>query len=448
MGVGFLGLSREVLDLSNNSLSGTIRRSLRNCKSLSCLNLGQNKLAGSVQNKLAGSVPKELERVTGLRYLDLNGNDFEGSFPTVIENFQELEILNLAGNRFEGRISKFIGDLHHLRILDLASNSFDESIPEGLMKLENLQYIGLFRNNLSGPIPDNLDGLKMMTRRQNEATILGYFYSFKFTGAQLEIVTKGQTQILDGLPLLNLSHNNPSGLIPKTIGEMISLESLDLSYNHFAREIPVTLTLLDFLQYLNLSYNNLSGMIPSNLHFDTLYQDGMTYIGNKYLCGAPGIAGVLLLLYLVDDNWRNRISVVTSIISSASLMILVSREICVTEDNNDTVCQDMKYYEAGAKFLPRIVPVLKGRSSAIEQIKLSGQASYVVTIAAISSNYKLHNISRSPYSNGSLFVSRASSRTTATGFDHVCKAATNKQAEEQGQYNWREYFLPILHVSR
>ncbi|XP_059309598.1 LRR receptor-like serine/threonine-protein kinase GSO2 [Lycium ferocissimum] len=299
----------QVLDLSNNSLSGTIRRSLGNCKSLSYLNLGQN--------KLAGSVPKELERVTGLRYLDLNGNDFEGSFPTVIDNFQELEILNLAGNGFEGRIPKFIGDLHHLRILDLASNSFDESIPEGLMKLENLQYIGLSRNNLSGPIPDNLDGLKMMTRRQNEATILlGYFYSLKFTGAQLEIVTKGQTQILEsvysynsgfdtssnaltgkipetigllsGIPLLNLSHNNLSGLIPKTIGEMISLESLDLSYNHFAGEIPVTLTLLDFLQYLNLSYNNLSGKIPSNPHFDTLYQEGMTYIGNKYLCGAPG----------------------------------------------------------------------------------------------------------------------------------------------------------------
>ncbi|KAM3220865.1 receptor-like protein 56 [Capsicum annuum] len=125
---------------------------------------------------------------------------------------------------------------------------------------------------------------------------------------------------------------------------MISLESLDLSYNHFTGEIPVTLTLLDFLAYLNLSYNNLSGLIPTNPHFDTLYQDGTAYIGNKYLCGAPdgmscsnsngpstnetaenrydqenvlfvvvifsgfvtGTSGVFLLLYLIDDNWRNR----------------------------------------------------------------------------------------------------------------------------------------------
>ncbi|PHU13624.1 hypothetical protein BC332_14829 [Capsicum chinense] len=155
----------QVLDLSNNSLSGTIQRYLGNYKSLIYLNLGQN--------KLTGSVPEELEHITSLRYLDLNGNQFEGSFPAVIENFQDLEILNLAGNRFEGKIPKFIGDLRSLRILVLESNSFNESIPEGLMNLENLQYIGFSRNNLSGPIPENLDGLKMMAKRQNEATILG-----------------------------------------------------------------------------------------------------------------------------------------------------------------------------------------------------------------------------------------------------------------------------------
>ncbi|KAF3645026.1 putative CASP-like protein PIMP1-like [Capsicum annuum] len=257
----------QVLDLSNNSMSGTIRPNLANCKSLIYLNLGQN--------KLTGTVPKELERITSLRYLDLNGNEFEGSFPTAIEKFQDLEMLNLSGNRFEGRIPKFIGDLHHLRILVLASNSFNESIPEGIMMLENLQYIGLSRTNLSSPLPENLDGLKMMTKTQNQTTIFGYFYSLKFTGGQLEIVTKRQTQflvsvysyntgfdassnaltgkipekigLLNGIPFLNFSHNNLFGLIPKTIGEMISLESLDLSYNHFTGEIPVTLTHLNFL---------------------------------------------------------------------------------------------------------------------------------------------------------------------------------------------------------
>ncbi|KAM3234158.1 hypothetical protein P3L10_019517 [Capsicum annuum] len=279
----------QVLDLSNNSLSGTIQRYLGNYKSLIYLNLGQN--------KLTGSVPEELEHITSLRYLDLNGNQFEGSFPAVIENFQDLEILNLAGNRFEGKIPKFIGDLRSLRILVLESNSFNESIPEGLMNLENLQYIGLSRNNLSGPIPENLDSLKMMAKRQNEATILGqthwlesaYSYNTGFELSSNVLTGKIPEKIglLSGIPFLNLSYNNLSGTIPKTIGEMISLESLDLSYNHFTGEIPVTLTLLDFLQHLNMSYNNLSGKIPRSPHFDNLYQDGTTYIGNKHLCGDP-----------------------------------------------------------------------------------------------------------------------------------------------------------------
>ncbi|KAM3269944.1 hypothetical protein P3S67_029850 [Capsicum chacoense] len=92
---------------------------------------------------------------------------------------------------------------------------------------------------------------------------------------------------------------------------MISLKSLDLSYNHFTGEIPVTLATLDFLAYLNLSYNNLSGRIPANPHFDTLYPDGIAYIGNRYLYGSPNrmnyrISGIFLLLYLIDDNWRNK----------------------------------------------------------------------------------------------------------------------------------------------
>ncbi|KAM3236734.1 hypothetical protein P3L10_016771 [Capsicum annuum] len=282
----------QVLDLSNNSFSGIIPRSLGSCKSLIYLSLGQN--------KLTGSVPEELERVTSLRCLDLNGNEFEGSFPTVIEKFQELEILNLAGNRFKGRIPKFIGDLNHLRILVLASSSFNESIPEGVMKLENLQLLVCPGTNCP------------------------------FTGALLEIVTKGQMRFLVSVYSYNtgfdVSSNALTGKIPEKIGE-----------------IPVTLATLDFLAYLNLSYNNLSGRIPTNPHFDTLHPDGTAYIGNRYLCGSPdgmncskigpsttetmenrynqenvlfigvifsgfvtGISGVFLLLYLIDDNWRNR----------------------------------------------------------------------------------------------------------------------------------------------
>lgn len=92
---------------------------------------------------------------------------------------------------------------------------------------------------------------------------------------------------LQGLYALNLSHNRLSGHIPTAIGNTSLLESLDLSYNNLSGEIPVSLALLDPLSTLNLAHNNLSGEIPTSPHFDTLSRDGLAYIGNKFLCGAP-----------------------------------------------------------------------------------------------------------------------------------------------------------------
>ncbi|KAL8108432.1 hypothetical protein AgCh_024768 [Apium graveolens] len=77
------------------------------------------------------------------------------------------------------------------------------------------------------------------------------------------------------------------GEIPKTIGGINGLESLDLSSNALSGAIPHTLTNLDFLGILNLSYNNLSGEVPKAEHFDTLDQSG--FYGNEFLCGAPDV---------------------------------------------------------------------------------------------------------------------------------------------------------------
>jgi hypothetical protein len=97
-------------------------------------------------------------------------------------------------------------------------------------------------------------------------------------------IPEGITRLI-ALIGLNLSHNHLSGEIPTTIADMKSLESLDLSHDQLSGSIPHTMSILTFLSDLNLSYNNLSGPIPQGNQFPTfnLY----TYVGNKFLCGAP-----------------------------------------------------------------------------------------------------------------------------------------------------------------
>ncbi|KAL8482938.1 hypothetical protein ACS0TY_025837 [Phlomoides rotata] len=90
---------------------------------------------------------------------------------------------------------------------------------------------------------------------------------------------------LDSLRYLNLSHNDLTGHIPSSLGNMTLLESLDLSTNQLLGEIPRQLTRLTFLAKLNLSMNNLEGQIPQSHQFSTFDND--SYIGNQRLCGVP-----------------------------------------------------------------------------------------------------------------------------------------------------------------
>ncbi|KAJ4818384.1 Leucine-rich receptor-like protein kinase family protein [Rhynchospora pubera] len=67
---------------------------------------------------------------------------------------------------------------------------------------------------------------------------------------------------------------------------MNSIESLDLHSNELSGMIPHSLGNLIFLAILNLSYNNLSGKIPVGNQLQTL-DDPYIYVGNDYLCGPP-----------------------------------------------------------------------------------------------------------------------------------------------------------------
>ncbi|XWS25037.1 hypothetical protein CRYUN_Cryun27aG0036500 [Craigia yunnanensis] len=296
-----------LLDLSNNDLGGTIPTSLGNCRSLVYLNLGGNNLTGGIPGKLQGAKK--------MSFLDISGNHFDGPFPSVVHKLQGIMVLNMGYNKFRGEIPQFIGDLKDLRILVLEFNLFNGSIPPEINALENLQFIGFSNNQLSGPIPEKLSGLKTIINRPADAYVLGFIISEQFIGVHVNLVAKGlslqlnvvrtynngmdlscnnlsgnlpsELGLLQGLYALNLSHNSLSGKISSSIGNMSLLESLDLSYNNLSGEIPTAVALLDSLSTLSLSYNNLSGKIPTGPHFDTLSRDGLAYIGNKLLCGAP-----------------------------------------------------------------------------------------------------------------------------------------------------------------
>ncbi|KAG1354006.1 receptor-like protein EIX2 [Cocos nucifera] len=259
--------------------------------------------------------------MTSLESLHLKKNSLSGDVPLTLKDCKRLTVLDLGENGFCGNIPTWLGErLSSLRVLRLRSNMFRGNIPPQLSLLSSLQLLDLAHNNLSGSIPHTLGNLTAMAANEQVANNEGHFlgeelgYSRGYSNS-ISIVWKGKEYLiqnltlslmigidlsnnslsqeipaeltnLSGLIFLNLSMNHLDGSIPEMIGNLRSLESLDLSMNHLSGAIPPTLSSLTFLSSLNVSNNRLSGRIPSGNQLQVL-DDPSIYGGDDGLCGRP-----------------------------------------------------------------------------------------------------------------------------------------------------------------
>ncbi|XP_071738648.1 receptor-like protein EIX2 [Rutidosis leptorrhynchoides] len=88
-----------------------------------------------------------------LNIIDVSNNNLSGEFPFEITRLVELVSLNFSLNKFHGELPKDIGLLKSLNSLDLSRNQFSGKIPSSLSQLDSLGVLDLSYNNMSGKIP-------------------------------------------------------------------------------------------------------------------------------------------------------------------------------------------------------------------------------------------------------------------------------------------------------
>ncbi|XP_064968185.1 receptor-like protein EIX1 [Musa acuminata AAA Group] len=85
--------------------------------------------------------------------IDLSNNNLTGEIPIEIGSLLALQTLNLSRNSFVGQIPAAIGAMKSLETLDLSFNKLSGVIPQSFSALNSLNHLNLSYNNLSGPIP-------------------------------------------------------------------------------------------------------------------------------------------------------------------------------------------------------------------------------------------------------------------------------------------------------
>ncbi|KAA8533970.1 hypothetical protein F0562_031487 [Nyssa sinensis] len=159
----------QILDLSQNALSGEIPSSVGDFSSLQFLNFSKNSLIGSIpasvgelkalntldlsENWLNGSIPLEIGGAISLMELRLEKNSLAGKIPSSIDNCSSLTSLILSQNNLTGPIPAAIGKLTYLQTVDLSFNKLTGTLPKQLANLPHLLSFNISHNQLEGELP-------------------------------------------------------------------------------------------------------------------------------------------------------------------------------------------------------------------------------------------------------------------------------------------------------
>ncbi|KAI3962677.1 hypothetical protein MKW92_006106 [Papaver armeniacum] len=144
----------QILDLALNNFSGHIPQKLGNWSGL-INNSYPNDDYGDITLQMVtkGNVIQVKKLYNYSTLIDLSCNSLNGSIPKEIVLLKVLSSLNLSHNRFSDEIPESIGNLSALESLDLSANRLSGHIPESLTKIHSLGVLNLSYNMLSGKIP-------------------------------------------------------------------------------------------------------------------------------------------------------------------------------------------------------------------------------------------------------------------------------------------------------
>ncbi|MFQ6661756.1 hypothetical protein Gotur_029802, partial [Gossypium turneri] len=270
------------LYLDNNLLNGTFPSWLYTAPSLKDIDLSQNQFRGHIKefqskslelislknNNLQGPLPSLIFQLLNLTLLFLSSNNLSGVIEfSMFSNLPNLQLLDLSYNSLS--LTSNTTSTVNLRSLVLSSCNLSES-PQFLKGLKSLESLDLSCNNIEGKIPKWMQEvgngfLTYLNVSHNSLTEVEHF-----PWNNIAVLDLSSNLIRGNLPIPALtvnvfliSNNSFNGEVSSLICNATYLEILDLSHNNLSGIIPQCFgNLSNSLQFLNLKKNKFYGTIP------------------------------------------------------------------------------------------------------------------------------------------------------------------------------------------
>ncbi|GKV46625.1 hypothetical protein SLEP1_g53599 [Rubroshorea leprosula] len=293
------------LDLSNEGISNGIDNSssLFHLQHLQSLNLAYN--------RFSSVFPSGFDKLANLRNLNLSNAGFTGQIPLEISRMTRLVTLDLSVSVLLGsslklenpNLGMLIQNLKELKYLYLDGVNISAQGKEWCQALSSslpkLQVLSMSSCYLSGPIDSSFSKLRKISREILQVLTLktldlsynpsleGYFKEFPAASS---------------LETLVLSDTSFGGNLPESIGNLGRLTRIELAGCNFNGSIPNTIANLTQLISVDLSSNCFSGPIPS---FSSAKNLRELNLAHNQLTGSILSTNWSLLSKLVSIDLRN-----------------------------------------------------------------------------------------------------------------------------------------------
>ncbi|GLG98177.1 Toll-like receptor 6 [Gryllus bimaculatus] len=276
----------EVLDLSDNDIMTVSDNALSSLRALQKLFLQDNALTqladrafvglqglqvlNASSNQLVALPPELFQSTRDIKEVYLQNNSISVLAPGLLEGLDQLQVLDLSDNELTSswvNRDTFSGMIR-LVVLNLAHNDIAKIDAHVFHDLYSLQILNLDHNSIDviaeGAF-STLSNLHALTLSHNQLTLIQPYH---FTGLYV-------------LNQLFLSNNRIKDLHPHTFENCTNLQDLGLSANELT-EVPKAVGRLRFLKSLDLGENRITKLSPAAFEgLDQLY--GLRLIDNAIM---------------------------------------------------------------------------------------------------------------------------------------------------------------------